>query len=100
MTKSPPFVELPDASLDGRVAVQLNLLQDALANARFLVGEGANSKLIYDILDRIEFLPSLIASAGRDDAQLFYETMIGLADADPIFNTTAEKARSHSSDPM
>ncbi len=100
MTKSPPLVDLPDVSPDTRVAVQLNLLQDALANARFLVGEGADSKLVYDILDRIEFLPSIIASAGRDDAQLFSETLIGLADADPIFNSTAEKARSHSTELM
>ena len=98
MTKSPPLVELPDVPLRERVSVQLNLLQDVLANARFLVGEGANSKMVYDILDRIEFLPSLIASAGRDDAKLFFESIIGLADADPIFNSTSEKARSHSSE--
>ncbi|MBL8866940.1 MAG: hypothetical protein JNK93_15390 [Planctomycetia bacterium] len=100
MTNSPPLVELADVSLEGRVSLQLNLLQDALANARFLVGEGADPKLIYDILDRIEFLPSLIASAGREESQLFYETIIGLADANPTFNATAEKARILSTEPI
>jgi hypothetical protein len=56
-----------------------------------LIGERLPHQELYDILDRIEFLPSLVGSTDPTDRELFRDTIIGLGKW-PIFSPAAERA--------
>jgi hypothetical protein len=74
------------------VTKQLHILQGLLADVRFLIGEAIPQKELYDIVDRIEFLPSLIGTDDPADRELFRETIIGLNKWD-IFAPQIESAK-------
>ena len=76
---------------DDRTREQCQILESVLARVRFLIGEQLPHHELYEILDRIEFLPSLIGSADATDRELFRETIVGLGKWS-IFAPAAERA--------
>lgn len=71
----------------------LKSLQLALAAARFLAGDEVPHARLYDILDRLEVLPLLLAQPGKEERVAFRESIEGLIELDPIFTTAAAAAR-------
>jgi hypothetical protein len=74
---------------DRAVTLRLETLQNVLAAVRFLVGERVEYSHLYRILDKVEFLPSLVASGEPDDIRLFNVTVQELAEETEVFRPAA-----------
>ena len=73
------------------VALAHRVLNLILVKVRWLVGEETNYKLLYDILDRIEILPTLLEEPAR--VQEFVEHVEALAEKYPAFQLAADEIR-------
>ena len=72
--------------------VCLELLGQVLAVTRFLVGEKVEHRSLYAIMDRVEFLPSLLISPDREKYETFMETIGGLKELNDLFRDVSEQA--------